>query len=108
MAFDVKPETQESGKIDQPRHPKGRGVAVMFGEYASEENSESHTHIPGHKNGTIGCATLVVWSQIDKHVLVGRIHVPIAKTDDEGCTVVAYRIGECCKKQVATQRNADT
>ena len=93
MALDVEPEAEEAGKVDCPSSPEGCSVAVMLSEQAAQEDAKTDTYVPRHQYGAIGGAALVVRSQVYKHVLIGRIHMTIAKTNDECGTIISYGIG---------------
>ena len=64
--------------IDADDGPEGRCIAEVFGNDTSQEDTQSHTHVPGDEDGGIGGAPLVVGCHVDGHVLEGRPHVSVA------------------------------
>ena len=50
----------------------------MLGEYATEKYTQTYSHVPRHEDGAVGCAALVVLGEVDKHILVGGVHVTVA------------------------------
>lgn len=96
---------EDACSIDSEGRPKGSGVAEVMYCHTSEDDAETHADIPAGEEGGVGCAPLVVGSEIDKHSLHARPDVAIAETYYKGCTVVAYGIFQQGKKQKAENTN---
>lgn len=73
----------------------------MMYRHASEDDAKSHANVPAGEEGGIGCASLVVGSEVDEHRLHAWPYMPVAEAYDEGCAVVANGIFEQCENKEA-------
>ena len=80
----------------------------MVDGHASKDDTKTHANVPTSKLGGIGCAALIVGSEVDEHRLQSWPNVTIAQAYDEGSTIIANGILQKCKEEVAkhTDENA--
>ena len=83
-------EKGDTGGIDGNDGPESGGVAKELADDTAHKDAEPHADVPRNEDGRVSCATLVVRSHADGHILEGGPHVAIAQTDEQGRGVVGY------------------
>ena len=87
--------------------PECSSITEILDDGTTEEDADTDAEIPAGEEGGVGCASLVVGSNADDHVLEGRPKVTIAKADEDGGTLIAHHVGASDEKQIADGRGED-
>ena len=94
-------EKEGSDTVHDGNPPECGSIAEILDNGAAEENAYTDAEIPAGEEGGVSCASLVIGGYTDDHVLEGRPEMSIAKSNEDGSTVVAHHIGTSHEEQVA-------
>ena len=96
-----------TGKVHDGNPPERSCIAEILDDGTTEEDAYTDAKIPAGEESRVGCAALIVGGNADNHVLECWPEMTIAKTDEDGGTVIAYHVGTGDEEQIADGRGDD-